>query len=150
MTIVEARPEDAAELSSLARAAKGHWGYPESWLNRWSDGLTVTPGYIGANPTFCAVSDGRIIGFGALILRDGEARLDHLWVLPSSLGMGAGRVLFEFAENLARTSHATVLRVQSDPHAEEFYVHMGATRYGQVSAEMDGQARFLPLLEKAL
>jgi GNAT superfamily N-acetyltransferase len=148
--IVEARPENAAELSLIARSAKGHWGYPESWLNRWSDALTVTPGYINAYPTFCAVLDGGIVGFCALILRGGEAYLDHLWVLPSVLGKGVGRSLFEFAENVARDSKATIIRVESDPHAEEFYIHMGATRYGQVSAEMDGHERFLPLLEKPL
>jgi GNAT superfamily N-acetyltransferase len=150
MKIVEARPENAAELSLLARSAKGHWGYPECWLDQWSDVLTITPGYIIANPTFCAVSDGDIVGFCALILRDGEAYLDHLWVSPSASGMGVGRSLFKFAENVARKSSATILRVESDPHAEEFYVHMGATRYGQVSAKMDGHERFLPLLEKPL
>jgi GNAT superfamily N-acetyltransferase len=150
MKIVAACPEDAAELSSIAHSAKGHWGYPESWINHWRDVLTITPGYIGANPTYCAISDERIIGFCALVLRDGEAYLDHLWVLPSAIGRGAGRILFEFAENFARTSGATIIRVESDPHAEEFYVHMGATKYGQVSANMDGHERFLPLLEKAL
>jgi hypothetical protein len=82
MKIVKARPEDAAELSSIARLAKGHWGYPESWLDRWSDVLTLAPGYISANPAYCVVSDGQIVGFCALILRESEAQLDHLWVLP--------------------------------------------------------------------
>src|ERR1700677_3269822 len=116
MKVIKARPEYATELSSIARAAKGHWGYPESWLNRWSDVLTITPGYISSNPTICAIADGHIVGFCALILRHDEAQLDHLWVLPSAFGIGAGRALFEFAENVARTSHASILRVESDPH----------------------------------
>jgi GNAT superfamily N-acetyltransferase len=150
MKIVKALPEDAGELSSIARSAKAHLGYPESWLKRWNELLTITPEYISLNPTFCAVSGGHIVGFCALILRGGEAQLDHLWVLPSAFGMGAGRILFEWAEKFARDSRAAILRVESDPHAEEFYIHMGATRCGQVSAEIDGHERFLPLLEKAL
>jgi GNAT superfamily N-acetyltransferase len=66
------------------------------------------------------------------------------------MGKGAGRQLFEFAEALARAAGAGRIAVESDPHAEDFYVHMGAKRYGQVPAPIDGRERFLPLLEKAL
>jgi GNAT superfamily N-acetyltransferase len=150
MEIVKALPEDATELSSVARAAKRHWGYPESWLRLWDDALTLTPDYIRANPTFCLRSGGRIVGFFALVLREGEVFLDHLWVLPSETGKGAGRRLFESAEEVARSAGAATLKVESDPHSEGFYVHMGATRYGLVSAPMEGNERSLPLLEKAL
>jgi GNAT superfamily N-acetyltransferase len=148
--IVRALPEDAGELSSIAHAAKAHWGYPGTWLRRWGDVLTLTPSYLNAHPTFAIASEGRIIGFFALVMREKEAFLDHLWVLPSEKGKGAGRLLFEAAENLANTSGATSLKVESDPHAEGFYLRMGAVRHGQVPASMDGTERFLPLLEKAL
>ncbi len=150
MRIVKARPEDAGDLSNVARAAKGHWGYPESWLRQWDDVLTLTPGYVRSHATYRAISGGRTVGLFALVLRDHEAILDHLWVLPSEMGKGSGRALFECAENLARTAGAAVMKVESDPHAEEFYVRMGAARCGQVPAPMDGQERYLPLMEKAL
>jgi GNAT superfamily N-acetyltransferase len=150
MKIVRAREEDSEGLSSVAHEAKAHWGYPESWLLRWADALTITPAYIRANLTYKLVSDEGIIGFCSLVLRGSEARLDHLWILPSQMGKGGGRLLFGFAEKVARTSGAGSLTVECDPHAEAFYVHMGAIRYGEVSATMDGTERFLPLLEKAL
>jgi GNAT superfamily N-acetyltransferase len=90
------------------------------------------------------------VGFFALILGPGAAWLDHLWVLPSETGRGTGRALFLRAEDLARRSGAARLRVESDPHAEGFYVRMGAARCGRVPAPMDGRERYLPLLEKAL
>jgi GNAT superfamily N-acetyltransferase len=150
MNIVRALPEDAGALSSIARAAKAHWGYPEAWLRRWDDVLTLNPGYIVSNPTYCLVADGAFIGFFALVLKDKEAFLDHLWVMPTELGKGAGRRLFEFAEDLARTAGAATLKVESDPHAEGFYIRMGAKRFGEVSAAMDGDNRALPRLEKRL
>jgi GNAT superfamily N-acetyltransferase len=150
MEVVRALPEDAAELSSVAHAAKRHWGYPEGWLRLWDDALTLTPDYIRTNATFCIRSGGHIVGFFVLVLREGEAFLDHLWVLPSEMGKGAGRRLFESAEEVARSAGAATLRVESDPHSEEFYVHMGATRCGLISAPMEGHERSLPLLEKAL
>jgi GNAT superfamily N-acetyltransferase len=148
--ITRALPGDAAELSAIAYSAKAYWGYPESWLRQWDETLTITPGYVLGNPTFAAASGARIAGFCSLVLRPGEAFLDHLWVLPSAMGVGIGRALFTFAEGVARSGGAQTLRVESDPHAEEFYIRMGASRYGQVAAPMEGSERFLPLLEKRL
>src|SRR5688572_31918118 len=102
MEIVRAHPKDAAALTSIAFAAKRHWRYPESWIARWTDALTVTPGYIESNPTFGALVDGDLFGFYALQLRTTEVQLDHLWVLPSAMRRGVGRVLFEHAEKTAR------------------------------------------------
>jgi GNAT superfamily N-acetyltransferase len=148
--IVRALPEDAAELSALARAAKAHWGYPETWLRSWGGVLTLTPAYIRAHPKFAAVSEGRIVGFFAAVMRGDDALLEHLWVLPAEMGKGVGRLLFESAEAHARTAGAARLKVECDPHAEGFYVRMGAVKRGHVPAPMEGLERFLPLLEKAL
>jgi hypothetical protein len=40
MHIVRAKPEDAANLTGIAFAAKRHWGYPENWIESWRDLLT--------------------------------------------------------------------------------------------------------------
>jgi len=150
MEIFRARPENAAILTEVAFAAKRHWGYPESWIKRWTDALTLTPGYIEANPTFAASIDEQIVGFYTLQFHATEAHLDHLWVLPSAMRCGIGRALFKHAEQTARAAGATSLKIEGDPHAEGFYRRMGAVMCGQRAAPMDDQARFLPLLEKAL
>jgi GNAT superfamily N-acetyltransferase len=150
MKIVRALPEDAAKLSSIARAAKGHWGYPESWLRQWDGVLTLSPASVAEHPTHALVADDGILGFFALLLRGAEAQLDHLWVRPSAMGRGLGRRLFEFAEEAALSAGARTLKVESDPHAEGFYLRMGARRCGEVPAAMDGVERRLVLLEKAL
>jgi GNAT superfamily N-acetyltransferase len=150
MKTARARPDEASELTAIARSSKGHWGYPKDWLRRWEDVLTITPEYIRMYPTYVAFSTGHIAGFCSIRTREREAYLDHLWVLPSELRRGIGRLLFEIAEGVARTAGAARLKVESDPHAEEFYIRMGASRYGRVAAAMDGQERHLALLEKDL
>jgi GNAT superfamily N-acetyltransferase len=142
--------EDADALTGIAFAAKRHWGYPESWVRQWQGVLTITPDYIVANPTFAAVHESEIVGFGALQMEAGAAVLDHLWVSPRFMGKGVGRALFQHAEEIARASGARRMRIVGDPHAEAFYARMGATLYGRQRASMDGQERFLPLLEKSL
>jgi GNAT superfamily N-acetyltransferase len=150
MRIIRARPEDADTLTTIALAAKRHWGYPEHWIERWREVLTVTPADVNAHPTFAAVVDERIVGFCAVHLRLDAAVLEHLWVLPEAMGQGVGRTLFAHAETIAREHGATCLKIVGDPHAGKFYERMGASVYGQEPADMDGTPRFLPLLEKAL
>jgi len=150
MRIVRSRSEDAAALTRIAFAAKRRWGYPESWVQRWKDVLTVTPEYVRENPTYCAIRGGEIVGFCALRLNGAEASVDHLWVLPAETGKGVGTALFRRCEGRARQAGASRLKVESDPNAEGFYLAMGAVPVGRQPASMDGAARYLPLLEKSL
>lgn len=150
MNIERAVAGDAGTLTTIALAAKSHWGYPESWIRHWSDVLTITADYIGKHPTFVANVDRQKVGFCAIQLHGGDAVLDHLWVLPSAMRRGVGRALFQQAEESARAHGAVRLTITGDPHAEAFYCRMGATVYGREPAHMDGQERHLPLLAKAL
>lgn len=150
MTMIPAHADAAEALTEIAVAAKSHWGYPPGWLNRWRKELTITPGYLAEHTAFTAVLDGRMAGFYALHLEAGEALLDHLWVRPSCMRQGVGRALFEHAEATARKAGASRLKITGDPHAEEFYLRMGAKLSGRQPAPMDDQERFLPLFEKAL
>jgi predicted N-acetyltransferase YhbS len=150
MNIRVACADEADALTKIAFAAKRHWQYPDSWIRQWEAALTITPEYIQAHPTFVAAMDREFVGFCALQFEGREALLDHLWVLPSRMRRGVGRALFQHAEEVARASGATRMKIVGDPHAEQFYARMGATIHGRESAPMDGVDRFLPLLEKIL
>ena len=146
MEILRARRDDAEALSRVSFAAKRHWGYPESWIERWQESLTITPEFIDHNEVYAAVADEGVIGFYALSGEGSEMELEHLWVLPEFIGTGVGRALFDHAVSRAAASGAEVLGIESDPNAEGFYLRMGARRVGEVSYAMDGQRRALPLL----
>lgn len=148
--LLPARPADAPALTAIAHAAKRHWGYPEAWIARWTDSLTLTPDYIGRHAVVLARAGETVVGFYALRYDAGAAQLDHLWVLREAMGQGIGRALFAHAESAARDQGANRLWVESDPHAEGFYERMGMVRFGAVTAAMDDQPRILPLLEKQL
>ncbi|MGH9931905.1 MAG: GNAT family N-acetyltransferase, partial [Pyrinomonadaceae bacterium] len=94
MKIRKAAIEDAAALTRIAHDAKRHWGYPEHWLTHWQDDLTISPDYIARNPIYVAESEGDLLGFYALIIRNEKAELDHLWVAPAHIGTGVGKQLF--------------------------------------------------------
>ena len=136
-----AQPQDAAALTQIALAAKQSWGYPDEWMAEWRADLTISPGYIDSSPVAVAEVDGTVAGFLGLVRADGQWQLEHLWLLPAYHGRGLGRALFDEAVRLARAAGATELRIKSDPHAELFYLKMGAVRTGHEVYELLGKIR---------
>jgi predicted N-acetyltransferase YhbS len=59
---------------------------------------------------------------------------------------GLGRKLFQHAAVRAAALGANCLTIEADPHAEPFYLHLGASRSGTVASEMEGERREIPLL----
>lgn len=97
MDIVRATPENAEALTQIAHAAKGHWGYPENWIESWRDVLTMRPEFIAGNISYCAIEDDWPVGFYVLTKESHGNHLDHLWLRPEAMGRGLGRALFEHA-----------------------------------------------------
>ncbi len=146
MDIIRATPADAALLTEIAYAAKRHWGYPERWIESWSDTLTIRAEFIAANVAYCAMEDGRAVGFYLLTSESDGLHLDHLWVAPRAMGRGMGRALFEHARDQTRSLGHRTLRIEADPNAEGFYARMGARRVGVTVTSIEDQPRELPLM----
>ena len=145
--VVRARPEQAERLTQVAHAAKSYWGYPSQWIELWHNQLTITKQFILQNEVYAAVDDDEaILGFYALMGSGERMVLEHLWVQPRSLHGGAGRKLFEHAIQLAAENGAQRIEIESDPNAEGFYQKMGAETVGEVTYELEGLPRSLPLM----
>lgn len=143
MHIRRATSEEAATLTEISHAAKRYWGYPEHWIQHWSDDLTITAAYIVRNEVYVAVAAERILAFYALVLNGSKLELDHMWVRPEHIGSGIGKEMFAHAMRRAAALAATV-EITADPNAEAFYQKMGAVRVGEITSELDGQPRVLP------
>jgi ribosomal protein S18 acetylase RimI-like enzyme len=138
---------DAPALTLLAIRSKRHWGYTDAEIELWHDDLTFTPEAI-ANKTVLVAERGGCaepVGVVGVQLCGTVAELEDLWVDPDCMGRGLGRRLFYEALDVAQASGATTLSVVSDPHAEGFYLRMGARRVDLVPSRPDG--RQLPRLE---
>ena len=139
-----ASPGDADALTRIAFASKQYWGYPERWISRWSETLTITPEFVRGNGVYAAVAGDEPIGFYALSGAGYELELEHLWVMPAWIGSGVGRLLFEHAMDRATSRGAKHVEIEADPNAEGFYLRMGARRTGENVYEIEGQRRALP------
>lgn len=144
--LTRARPEDSDTLTTVAFAAKRHWGYPERWLEHWREALTVSPEFIARHETYVAMREERAVGFCALRPKGQRMELVHLWVLPDAMGRGGGRALFLHALERARALGYSELEIESDPNAEGFYLRLGARRVGIKVTELEDRRRELPIL----
>jgi len=107
--------------------------------------LSFQPRDLELTPIAVAEHDGKPIGVAQLKVVDGEADLLKLFVEPSALRSGTGKVLLAWAIDVAKKQGATRLTIESDPDAAAFYRTMGAYDLGLApSGSVPG--RMLPKL----
>src|SRR3954451_757809 len=145
--IRRALPEEAPVLGELALRSKGHWGYDADFLETCRPDLALSPEEVESSPVYVSLdSEGGVTGFYRLMPLDGGmAELDSLFIEPSAIGQGVGRRLWEHAVEVARSLGFAALEFQSDPHAEGFYLAMGAKRCGESESTVT-PGRILPLM----
>lgn len=145
MRIRAARGAEAAELSALALRSKAHWGYDADFMEQCREELTLRPTEVEALRTVVAEQQGRVLGFATLRGEPPLGELGMLFVDPPAIGRGVGRLLFEHTLATAREQGFTRLTLDADPHAEGFYLAMGASRVGSAASGAIA-GRVLPVL----
>jgi ribosomal protein S18 acetylase RimI-like enzyme len=140
-----ARPAEAEELSALALRSKAHWGYDESFLEACRAELTYLPDELAGRRTMVAELAGRVVGFYTLDGKPPVGELGNLWVDPASMGNGLGRLLWSHAVDSARAGKFRSFWLVADPHAEGFYLAMGAIRLGETPSD-SVPGRMLPMM----
>lgn len=140
-----ARAEEASLLSKLAFRSKTSWGYPSAFMESCRADLTLSADDISNGDVNVVEDQGAIVGFYTLRLQGDTAALTDLWVAPEAMRQGYGKHLLLHALQRAQRKGSRQLTVESDPHAEGFYLAMGAQRIGQTPSSVFPE-RMLPLL----
>lgn len=148
ITLNEAAQQDCESLTQLAMASKQHWGYSQEFMQSCYAELAVTPHKLAHHDFYYkkALLAGQIAGFYCLQkLSANKFELEALFVSPEHIGKGIGQWLWQDLLNAASTQGGEQLLIASDPHAEAFYLKMGAVKTGDIpSGSIPG--RSLPLL----
>lgn len=143
-----ATAEDAAAMSALALRSKAHWGYSPATIDTWREALHVDPAKLASRHAFVATQGDAIAGFYAITPGGHAWVLEDLWVDPSHMGQGIGRLLMRHALATAWEGGAQLVTADADPNAEAFYVACGGKRVGAVPAPIEEDAaRVRPQLE---
>ncbi len=136
-------PSESASLRKIAINSKSHWGYSRELLESLRSAFPITENYIRKNIVRTLWDESSPVGFFSIV-KGPPALLDHLWLLPSHIGKGFGRLAFEEIYALCRAEAISELNLLSDPNAASFYLHHGALRIGEVYSEL--QDAMLPKL----
>lgn len=127
-----AKVEEAQKLTQLNLRSKAFWGYDESFIQKYTWELTITPKFIEEHPTFVMISDDKIIGYYMFMKRSEErVELEYLFVEPDWIGKGIGRILIEHAKTYALSNAFREIVILADPHAKPFYLSKGAIQIGE-------------------
>lgn len=125
-----ALPDELPGLSGLCLRSKAHWGYDEAFMTACRTELTLHPDALESTSLQVAERDAAVIGLAQVKVTGADAELLKLFVEPSLLGTGIGRLLFDWATARARNLGATRMTIEADPGAAPFYERMGAYQAG--------------------
>ncbi|OKJ39169.1 GNAT family N-acetyltransferase [Streptomyces sp. CB01580] len=141
-----AEPYEAGVLTALTRRSKAHWGYPQATLDRMAGMLSISSATIRDGHVVVAERDGVVTGYYQITGEPPHGELADLFLEPEAIGTGLGRTLWEHAVDSAHSAGFHTLTLESDPHAEGFYLRMGAERIGEREV---APGRTLPVLRVA-
>lgn len=116
-----AKPDDAQTLLQLALTS--HSNYQTQTIQRSAH---ISPELFTAGIIEKLLHNERIIGFYALDLTKDTPTLSHFFIKKGEQSKGYGRKLFARMVTLAAQRKIATITWSSDPHAQAFYIKMGA------------------------
>ncbi len=133
------------ELIALAVRSKAAWGYDEAFMATFATSMKATVAARPGRVVLLAEVGTQVVGYAIVDDADDRAWLEDLWVEPGRFGEGVGRLLWTAAVGAARSMSRQTLELEADPHAEGFYLRMGARTVGQRASTLR-EGRLLPLM----
>ena len=125
---------EVEELTELCLRSKAVWGYDDAFMEACRTELTITVESLTRSRIQVAAAEGCVVGVAQISMSGASAQLEKLFVEPERLSHGIGRILFDWCVSTARAEGATILVIDADPGAVEFYRRMGAMDDGSVAS----------------
>jgi GNAT superfamily N-acetyltransferase len=122
--------EELPGLGELCLRSKAVWGYDAAFMAACRVELSFQPDELSSSRIAVAERAGAILGVAQVKLIGQDADLTKLFVEPSGLRGGVGKVLFAWATDAARSMGASRLVIEADPDAAPFYRRLGARDAG--------------------
>ena len=121
-------------LNDIAVRSEAYWGYDCNFIKNFITIYKVTEAFIINNSTFVIEENEEIIGFYGALTSNTEVSLEYLYVDPTFIGMGYGKLLWCHLVDNSRNRGIKEITLVTSPQAKEFYEKMGATQIGEVES----------------
>ncbi|AOY74908.1 GNAT family N-acetyltransferase [Clostridium formicaceticum] len=152
--MVKIRRAEAFEseaLTNIAARSEAYWGYDSTFMKNFKRLYRVTEKFIIDNPTYAIVEGKEIIGFYGILSTETETSLEFLYIEPTFIGKGYGKLLWTHMVSICRCHGIKEIALVTSPQAKEFYSKMGAKYIGDVDsivAENKKVPKFIYKIEK--
>ncbi|MCX2678421.1 GNAT family N-acetyltransferase [Galbibacter sp. EGI 63066] len=147
MNFRKAKLDDIQELNQISLKSKKYWGYPDQWIENWSDELTLTSEKFAEQEIVVGEIETQVVGFCSISENKDNYEILHLWLLPNFIGKGYGKkLLTRTIEEFVKTDKPII--VEADPNAEPFYKSQGFVTFDSIESVPSG--RFLPVMKKTI
>ena len=143
------RQDELPNLVGLCLRSKAVWGYDDAFMAACRTELTLHPDELRTTHLQVAEREMTVVGLAQLKVKQGNAELMKLFVEPTLLRSGIGRLLFDWATARARALGAVRMIIDADPGAVPFYERMGA-RHAGFAPSQSIRGRMLPRLQMEL
>ena len=144
--IIKSTAEDNEILTEITKKSKAYWGYSDEQMESWSELLTITKNYIETNKVYKLVVDKLTVGYYSYVyLNEKEVKLDNLFVMPSYIGKGFGKLLMVNFLTEIENTEVEKITLDSEPNAASFYESFGFIKVGQIETSI--KDRYLPIME---
>lgn len=139
------RPDELPAAHALCLRSKAYWGYDSAFMAACREELRLTPEDLAADEVIAAADANGLAGLAQVSAKAPDSYLEKLFIAPEVMGLGLGRILYDWALGAAVRLGATRLIIEADPGAAGFYQRMGAEPAGTApSGSIEG--RILPRL----
>lgn len=99
-------------------------------MSQCVDELTLEPEELGSTAIILATDGDRMLGVAQVSNDEQDCFLEKLFVDTDAMGMGVGRILFDWAIEAARELGANELVIEADPDSAPFYHKLGCENAG--------------------
>ena len=144
LQFLPASDTDCPARTKLMRASKAHWGYAPELLRQWEQELTIGSAHLAQYLVRKAMAEEQLVAFFSLAFAERRCYMENLFVNPLQMGKGYGKAMYREAVIQAKEQGALELWLRADPHATDFYLHMGMRQVGLAPGSAPG--RYLPLM----
>lgn len=136
-------PADAGAISSLLHEAFVEFEplYTPGGFAATTPAAAEIARRFAEGPAWVAEMDGRIVGTVAAVVKEDRVYLRSMAVLPSTRGVGAGRLLLQTVEEFAIAREASRMYLSTTPFltaAIRLYESAGFVRTGEPPDELQG------------
>lgn len=135
----KAAQEDVEVLRRLAYQSEAHWGYHESFMERFHQEFNITKAFLTEHPVFVGETEAEIVAFWGMVQNQEGCELEYFYVASSCLGEGYGKVMWQHMTDWCRNRHIPSIHFVTSPQAVGFYEKMGAVQDRMAESVIDGR-----------